>query len=154
LIELRHNQPSTTLKMDNSTAFGILNETIKQKRSKTMDMRYHWLTDRVHQQQFNVYWHPVLENLGDYHTIHHSAQHRKNTRQFILHQANGITVLQGCVKLPQPRPRAHIHTYIPADANAHSAMSCTGKCISAHGHNIYILIITLVITCLIATKLN
>jgi hypothetical protein len=34
--------------------FGILKETIKQKRSKAMDMRYHWLTDRVHQKQFDV----------------------------------------------------------------------------------------------------
>jgi hypothetical protein len=44
LTELHHNQPPTPLPTDNSTAFGILNETIKQKRSKAMDMRYHWLT--------------------------------------------------------------------------------------------------------------
>jgi hypothetical protein len=30
-----------------------------------MDMRYHWLTDRVHQKQFDVYWRPGRENLGD-----------------------------------------------------------------------------------------
>jgi hypothetical protein len=47
LTELGHTQPPTPLRTDNSTAFGILNETIKQKRSKAMDMRYHWLTDRV-----------------------------------------------------------------------------------------------------------
>jgi hypothetical protein len=51
LTELGHQQPATPLRTDNSTAFQILNETIKQKRSKAMDMRYHWLTDRVHQQQ-------------------------------------------------------------------------------------------------------
>jgi hypothetical protein len=49
LIELGHKQSATPLPTDNSTSFGILNETIKQKRSKAMDMRYHWLTDRVHQ---------------------------------------------------------------------------------------------------------
>jgi hypothetical protein len=32
-----------------------------------MDMRYHWLTDRVRQKQFDVYWRPGRENLGDYH---------------------------------------------------------------------------------------
>jgi hypothetical protein len=42
--ELGHIQPAMPLRTDNSTAFGILNETIKQKRSKEMDMRYHWLT--------------------------------------------------------------------------------------------------------------
>jgi hypothetical protein len=47
LNELGHIQPATPLHADNSTAVGILNETIKQKRSKAMDMRYHWLTDRV-----------------------------------------------------------------------------------------------------------
>jgi hypothetical protein len=31
-----------------------MNETIKQKRSKAMDMRYHWLTDRVRQKQFEI----------------------------------------------------------------------------------------------------
>jgi hypothetical protein len=34
LTELGHSQPPTPLRTDNSTAFGILNETIKQKRSK------------------------------------------------------------------------------------------------------------------------
>jgi hypothetical protein len=46
LTEMGHTQPPTPLRTDNSTAFVILNETIKQKRSKAMDMRYHWLTDR------------------------------------------------------------------------------------------------------------
>jgi hypothetical protein len=55
LTELGHKQPATPLRTDNSTAFGILNDTIKQKRSKAMDVRYHWLTDRVRQKQFNVY---------------------------------------------------------------------------------------------------
>jgi hypothetical protein len=49
-----HTQPAIPLRTDNSTAFGILNETIKQKTSKTMDMRYHWLTDKVLQKQFCV----------------------------------------------------------------------------------------------------
>jgi hypothetical protein len=55
LTELGHIQPPTPLRTDNSTAFGILSETIKQKRSKAMDMRYHWLTDRVRQKKFDVY---------------------------------------------------------------------------------------------------
>jgi hypothetical protein len=38
LTELGHTQSPAPLRMDNSTAYGILNETIKQKRSKAMDM--------------------------------------------------------------------------------------------------------------------
>jgi hypothetical protein len=85
LTELGHTQPSIPLCTDNSTAFGTLNKNIKQKRSKSMDMRYHWLTDRVRQKQFDVYWQPGRENLGDYHTHHHSAQHHKDMRVLILH---------------------------------------------------------------------
>jgi hypothetical protein len=73
LIELGHKQPVTPLWKDNSTAFGILNETINQNISKAMDMRHHWLIDRVRQKQFDAYWRPGRENLGDWHTKHHSA---------------------------------------------------------------------------------
>jgi hypothetical protein len=69
--------------MDNSTAFGIMNETIKQKRSKAMDMRYHWLKDRVHK-KIDVYWRPGKEHLGHYHTKHHSTQHHAH-----IHPASG-----------------------------------------------------------------
>jgi hypothetical protein len=58
LTELCHIQPPTPLRTDNSTEFGILNKTIKQKISKAMDMRYQWPTDRVRQKQFDVYWRP------------------------------------------------------------------------------------------------
>jgi hypothetical protein len=111
LSELGHKQPPTPLHTDNSTAFGILNETIKQKRAKAMDMRYHWLTDRVRQKKFDLYWRPGRENLGDYHTKHHSAQHHKYMHGLILHQANSLQVLRGCVKLlppPQPPLRARM----------------------------------------------
>jgi hypothetical protein len=90
LTKLGHTQPTTPLRTNNSTEFGILNETIKHKRSKAMDMRYHWLSDRVHQKQFDVYWRPGRENLGDYHTKHHSAQHHKDMRHLILHETNSI----------------------------------------------------------------
>jgi hypothetical protein len=72
-----------------------------------MDMRYHWLTYRVHQKQFYVYWQPGRENLGDYHTKHHSAQHHKYMRILILHQDSSLQVLQGCVKL-LPLTQAHL----------------------------------------------
>jgi hypothetical protein len=111
LTELGHTQPPTPLRTDKSTAFGILNETIKQKRSKAMDMRYHWLTDRVRQKQFNVYWRPGRENLVDYQTKHHSAQHHKDMRGLILHHANSLQALLRCAKLlPLPQPPVHART--------------------------------------------
>jgi hypothetical protein len=104
LIELGHKQSATLLCMDNSAAFGILNK-------KAMDMIYHWFTDRVNQKQFDLYWHPGTGNLGDYHTKHHSVQHHKNMRQFILHQANGRTVCKGVLNSGNPSSaRMDTHT--------------------------------------------
>jgi hypothetical protein len=52
--EMGHKQDTTDLKTDNSTEDGIINNTIQQKRSKAMDMRFYWVKDRVEQYQFNV----------------------------------------------------------------------------------------------------
>jgi acyl transferase domain-containing protein len=108
LTELGHMQPPTPLFTENSTVFGILNENIKQKQSKAMDMRYHWLTDRLRQKQFDINCRPGRENLGDYHIEHHSSQHHKDMHRLILHQENSLQVLRECVKLlplllPQPQ---------------------------------------------------
>jgi hypothetical protein len=105
LLELGHKQPATPLRTDNSTAYGILNENIKQKRSKSMDMKYYWLQYRVRQKQFDVYWRPGKDNLGDYRTNHHPAQHHQDMRPILLHQDNSLNVLRGCAKLPQPKLR-------------------------------------------------
>jgi hypothetical protein len=103
LTKLGHEQAATPLRTDNSTAYGILNETIKQKRSKSMDMKYYWLQDRVRQKQFGVCWRPGKDNFGDYHTTHHPSQNHKDMRPILLHQANNLNVLRGCVKLPHPQ---------------------------------------------------
>ena len=39
---LGHPQPATPVQTDNSCAEGIANDTVKQKRSKAMDMRFYW----------------------------------------------------------------------------------------------------------------
>jgi hypothetical protein len=41
-----HKQPPTPLQTDNSTADGVINGKIQPKRTKAMDMRFHWLRDR------------------------------------------------------------------------------------------------------------
>jgi hypothetical protein len=119
LMELGHIKPPTPLRTDNCTASGILNETTNHKRSKALEMRYHWLKDRVRQKQFDVYWRPGRENLGDYHTKHHSAQHHKDTRGFILDQGNSLQVLRRCVKL-LPLPQPPLRARAPARTNSGS----------------------------------
>jgi hypothetical protein len=53
-INLGHPQPPTPIRTDNKCAEGILNGTIKQRRSKAIDMRFYWLQDRVKQGQYQI----------------------------------------------------------------------------------------------------
>jgi hypothetical protein len=80
LSEMGHNQDATDLTTDNTTADDIINNTVQQKRSKAMDIRFYWIKDRVEQKQFNVGWAPGDTNLGDYFTKHHSPAHHKRMR--------------------------------------------------------------------------
>ena len=71
LRKLGHPQPATPLRVNNSAAEEFANNSIKQKRSKAIDMRFYWIKDREIQGQFLVYWKPGRTNLGGYHTKHH-----------------------------------------------------------------------------------
>jgi hypothetical protein len=85
LSMMGHNQDATDLTTDNITADGIINNTVKQKRSKAMDMGFYWIKDRVEQKQFNVGWAPGDTTLVDYFTNHHSPAHHKLMRPYYLH---------------------------------------------------------------------
>eukprot|EP00957_Ditylum_brightwellii_P072206 5489128-Ditylum_brightwellii.AAC.1 len=58
LQEMGHPQPPTPIMTDNSTASGIANSSIKQRRSRAIDMRFYWVKDRVQQGQFFIFWKP------------------------------------------------------------------------------------------------
>ena len=77
LLELGHPQPDTPIQANNSTENGFANDTIKQKQSKAIDMRFYWIHDRTSQGQFLIYWQPGITNIGDYHTKHHSPVHHQ-----------------------------------------------------------------------------
>ena len=49
LEEMGHYQPPTPFQVDNSTALGIATGTIKQRKSKAMDMHLYWIRDRRNQ---------------------------------------------------------------------------------------------------------
>ena len=59
---------STLLTTDNQCAAGIANNSVKLKRSRAMDMRYHWLRDRVKQGDFTVQWRSGKKSLADFFT--------------------------------------------------------------------------------------
>ena len=71
LEEMGHPQPAIPMQVDNSAAVGFANSTIKPKHSKAIDMRFHWIRDRVAQGQFVIYWALGAKNLADYVSKHH-----------------------------------------------------------------------------------
>ena len=104
LLEMGHPQPptGTPLETDSATAVGILRSTVRMKRSKAFDMRYHWLGDRAQQKQFNIYWKPGSTNSGDYFSKHHPpAHHRKMRFVYLLRnisKSSSVTSsARGCV---------------------------------------------------------
>jgi hypothetical protein len=108
LEELGHPQPPTPIHIDNTTTAGIANNTIKQQRSRSMEMRYFWLLNGETQKYFKFYYQPGLENLGDYPSKHHTADIHQHVRPYYVHMDNSPTLLlqamkpstrQGCAEI-------------------------------------------------------
>ena len=109
-----HPQPKTPIQTDNTTAEEVINNKIQPKRTKAMDMRFHWLRDREAQNQFRIYWWLGGTNLADYFRKHHSLAHHVNVRAEFLtkvkdladarvvrqttNTSDKIATLQGCVR--------------------------------------------------------
>lgn len=87
LTDMGYPQPATPIQTDNKCAEGISNGTVKSKRSKAFDMRYHWVRDRVRQGQLEVYWREGGHNLADYFTKDHPVAHHKAMRPFFITSA-------------------------------------------------------------------
>ena len=85
LEEMGYPQGTTTCITDNKCAEGYAQDTIKQKKSKAMDMRFHWIKCRSRQEQFKVIWKDNKNNMADYHTKHHSPAHHKEMRPLHLY---------------------------------------------------------------------
>ncbi|KAI2500610.1 Reverse transcriptase (RNA-dependent DNA polymerase) [Fragilaria crotonensis] len=130
LEELGHPQPPTPIVTDNNTAAGIANDTMKQRRSKAIDMRFYWVRDRVRQGQFIVYWRRGALNKADYFTKHHPASHHQEIRSSYLHAVtnpsrNYFECLQDTLvtpRAPSPNSVAGEGVLIPSslETNVHN----------------------------------
>jgi hypothetical protein len=88
LEDLGHTQPQTPTHCDNATVVGIANNTVKQQRSRSMEMRFFWIGNKEAQNIYEVSWHPGQENLSDYQSKHHTGAYHRNVRPRYLHQEN------------------------------------------------------------------
>ena len=80
LAEMGWPQPPSPVQTDNSTAAGVVNNTIVPRKTKSMDLRFHWLRCRRVQGQFRFYWAPGKDNWGDYSTKHHPPIYHLSNR--------------------------------------------------------------------------
>ena len=53
---LGYSQPTTDILCDNMCAVGLASDTVTPKKTKSIDMQFHWIRDRVRQKQFKVTW--------------------------------------------------------------------------------------------------
>jgi hypothetical protein len=68
LHELGYPQQPTTIMIDNTVAEGLAADTINAKRSKSMDVRFFWLRDRIKKGQFAVKHLAGRWNIADFFT--------------------------------------------------------------------------------------
>jgi hypothetical protein len=68
LADFNYIQDATPILCDNSFATNLANDTVKQKRSKAIDMRWHWIRERVKQQHFDITWTSGETNIADFFT--------------------------------------------------------------------------------------
>jgi hypothetical protein len=78
LIEMGHDQAATPIQTYNACAEGVANETVKQRRSKAIGMRFYWIRDHIKQGQLIIHWRKGTDNLADYFTKYHSPAHHKH----------------------------------------------------------------------------
>ena len=71
LIEMGWTHPKSTIQCDNSTAVVVANDTFIQRKTKTINIQYHWLRCCESQGQFQLFWAPCANNLVEYSTKIH-----------------------------------------------------------------------------------
>ena len=68
LSSLGYPQPPTPILCDNECAIGLATETVRPKKSKSIDMRFDWLRCRVRQNLFSISWISGDRQLADFFT--------------------------------------------------------------------------------------
>ena len=84
----------TTIFVENNTASGIHNSTIKRKRLQAMNRQYSWLIDQVNLNTYRIKWAPGIKNMADYFTKHFAAAHHCDVRPFYVQMQNSPRVIR------------------------------------------------------------
>ena len=82
---LGYPQPPTIILCDSACAVGIANDKVKIKRTKSIDMRFHWIRDRIRQGHFDVQWRKGAHNLADFYTKALPVYKHQELMPFLVH---------------------------------------------------------------------
>jgi hypothetical protein len=93
-----HPQPKTPVHCNNATAVGIANNTVKRQCSRSMEMRFFWVSDKVAQEMYSFSCCFGQENLADYQSKHHPGAHHVAVHPRYLHMNNSPQVLPWALK--------------------------------------------------------
>ena len=85
LLALKFPQPPTILLCDNECAVGIANDATKLRKGKAIDMRFHWIRDRISQRQFQVLWRKGANNLANFFTKALPVHVHQDLMPFLVH---------------------------------------------------------------------
>ena len=88
LKDLGHPQPKTPVHCDNAMAVGIASNIVKLQQSRSMEMHFFWVGDKVAQEMYDITWRPGMENLADYQSKHHIGLHHMAVWPYYLDQEN------------------------------------------------------------------
>jgi hypothetical protein len=106
LDNLGHPRPKTPIPCNNATAVSIANNTVMRQQSRSMEMRFFWVGDKVAQYMYELTWHSRKENLANCQSKHHVGSQHAAIRPYYLHQENSPrrlpcalrpSTLKGCV---------------------------------------------------------
>jgi len=81
---LGYPQQKTKIICDNESAVGIANGKVKLKRSRSFDLRFHWIKCREAQKHFEITWASGKLNHADFFTKVHPSSHHKKERQIYI----------------------------------------------------------------------
>ena len=92
-----HPQPPTRIQVEYTTANAFSSKTLKQERSKAINMRLYCIQDICSQRKFKTFWISVATNLSGYNTNHYSPARHWLICQKYLHIENLINQLKVCL---------------------------------------------------------
>jgi hypothetical protein len=74
--------------MNNTTAVGIVNISIKKQGSQLMEMRYFWLLNQASQKYFKFFYQPGAELMAEYPSKAHVGPIHIHVCSYYLHMEN------------------------------------------------------------------